>query len=501
MGKLSSHMRLYTGLSLAIITLLTSSCATIFTGGYKRISVISDTPGAKFTATQERRETKELKTGETYWMKRNRSATIKIEAPGYLTEQTDIMLSGLHPLFQLDYSLLVPAIVDLATGATHTLTTGVVKRSLVKLPPKVENTVGFRVADMKIQIVEGKTRKERRNTVVPEAENVKTFENESSLTWADTLNHMLHQQGYKVPDYDKSIFTNAYSAKYKLSPVVTRIEVKEVSNNDFVLTSDITWRLLSRSDEVVWSKDLNYSQTFHNYSQKKRNYLFINMQGSLCKLMNEQQTELAKYLIVSENAPLEEEKLSWIDLPKPSAAAKPINKVTKSVVTVVTNDGHGSGSIVSENGYILTNYHVILGAKKMEVSINGELLTATLVRKNEDADLALLKIEKTGLQPIAVVGQDSLEIGTEVYAIGTPSDVSLGQTVTKGIVSAIRNVDNQKIIQTDVAINSGNSGGALVGSTGLLVGIPNAKLNRAEGIGICIPAASAFKRLKLKYAN
>jgi serine protease DegQ len=156
----------------------------------------------------------------------------------------------------------------------------------------------------------------------------------------------------------------------------------------------------------------------------------------------------------------------------------------------------GSGVIASADGYILTNNHVVQAADEIAVALaDGRQFDARLVGADPDSDLALLKIEATGL-PVITFGQDAaLKVGDIVLAIGNPFDV--GQTVTMGIVSALGRSNLginmfENFIQTDAAINQGNSGGALVDSRGHLVGINSAIFSRSGGsigIGFAIPAS------------
>lgn len=154
----------------------------------------------------------------------------------------------------------------------------------------------------------------------------------------------------------------------------------------------------------------------------------------------------------------------------------------------------GSGVIVSSDGYILTNYHVISGADAIQVGMSdGHIAMARVVGKDPDTDLALLKIDISHLKPIEMGRSDDLHVGDVVLAIGDPYGV--GQTVTLGIVSALGRSQLglstfENFIQTDAAINPGNSGGALVDVRGRLVGINTALFSPSggsNGIGFAIP--------------
>ena len=162
------------------------------------------------------------------------------------------------------------------------------------------------------------------------------------------------------------------------------------------------------------------------------------------------------------------------------------------------NSGLGSGVIVSPNGYILTNYHVIESADDIQVSLNdSKTYKAKVIGSDPESDLAVLQIKADKLPAITFGQMESLRVGDVVLAIGNPFGV--GQTVTMGIVSAlgrshlgINTFEN--FIQTDAAINPGNSGGALVDSQGNLVGINTAIYSRTGGslgIGFAIPVSSA----------
>ena len=160
--------------------------------------------------------------------------------------------------------------------------------------------------------------------------------------------------------------------------------------------------------------------------------------------------------------------------------------------------GMGSGVIVSAEGYILTNHHVIEGAQAIEVALNdGRTAMAKVIGTDSETDLALLKIDLPKLPTIVLGQMETLQVGDAVLAIGNPFGV--GQTVTSGIVSALGRKQLgintfENFIQTDAAINPGNSGGALVDANGLLMGINTAIYSRSGGnmgIGFAVPVSTA----------
>lgn len=160
----------------------------------------------------------------------------------------------------------------------------------------------------------------------------------------------------------------------------------------------------------------------------------------------------------------------------------------------------GSGIIVSDNGYILTNEHVS-GSRysKCYVTVAGDTkeYSGTVVWSDSDIDLAIIKIDKLGLIPANLGDSDSIRVGNNVYAIGNPIGMEFERTITSGIVSAVDRTiklkDNEDysymedLIQTDATINSGNSGGPLINEQGEVIGVNTVKIEEAEGIGFAIP--------------
>lgn len=183
--------------------------------------------------------------------------------------------------------------------------------------------------------------------------------------------------------------------------------------------------------------------------------------------------------------------------------------ITTSVTTnffgfTTTSAASGSGFIFSDDGYILTNYHVIEGSNSIKVATyDGNSYDAELIGYDEGNDIAVLKIEATGLSPVVLGDSDNLNVGDSVIAIGNPLG-ELTFSLTSGVVSALdREVTlssavTMDLIQTDCAINSGNSGGALFNLYGEVIGITNAKYSSSgsgasiDNIGFAIPINSVL---------
>lgn len=178
-----------------------------------------------------------------------------------------------------------------------------------------------------------------------------------------------------------------------------------------------------------------------------------------------------------------------------------VNKVSPSVVGITCplksgQTASGTGFVISEDGYIITNYHVIDGARSISVafSVSDDTTnyTAELVGGDEQTDIAVLKIDKTGLTAVEFGKSSDLVVGELAITIGNPLGSELSGTVTAGIISSLNRtltVEDRKmtLIQTDASINSGNSGGPLINCYGQVVGITSVKITNTDNLGFAIP--------------
>jgi S1-C subfamily serine protease len=175
--------------------------------------------------------------------------------------------------------------------------------------------------------------------------------------------------------------------------------------------------------------------------------------------------------------------------------------------------GIGSGVIITADGYILTNRHVVEDSTRLSVELHdGRTFQATIVDLSTDQDLALVRIGVTGLVPAPIGDSDEVEVGQTAIAIGSPLG-TYTETVTRGIVSGLgrdvpvtdeatgRMVTLVGLIQTDAAINPGNSGGPLLDGTGAVIGINTAVATSAEGLGFAIPINDAAGLVRVAQAR
>ncbi len=196
-----------------------------------------------------------------------------------------------------------------------------------------------------------------------------------------------------------------------------------------------------------------------------------------------------------------------IGRPKPIAyngRKEMLAALVKAVVTVQTEDGHGSGFLVTNDGYLITNQHVVGDESMVKVKFEqGFTLDAQVMKVNKDFDVALLKVQATDLPALTIGDDKALMLGEEIFAIGTPMETSLGQSVSRGILSGRRDIEGRSLIQTDVSINPGNSGGPLLDENGLVIGVATLKISGKglEGLGFGVPISVALEMLNLSFAQ
>lgn len=211
--------------------------------------------------------------------------------------------------------------------------------------------------------------------------------------------------------------------------------------------------------------------------------------------------------LVSENRPAEEVQ----DAAAPStdqpivigksaarSGARPLEDVKRSVVTINTGNGHGSGFVVSADGLVITNRHVVRDSGKVQIiTSDGRKVEGRVLRRDARRDVAAISAPDLNLPPLAIRAAP-LSVGEEVYAVGSPLDMKLHGTVTRGIFSGMREVHKEQWLQCDATINPGNSGGPLVDKSGAVAGIST--LGRSDGVGVYFfgPIIDALERINIR---
>jgi S1-C subfamily serine protease len=343
--------------------------------------------------------------------------------------------------------------------------------------------------------------------------------------FSDELNSLLKKNGFV--DTSRLVLKSSYNQNAFLNATIIGYKNREIMNltisNNTGATAFINVELKIKWDVLDYYKNVVYSDTINSKSGEFiSSYTYTTTTGStitsntvgkstyredatrdaietgLYTLMNKPKFKAFMKL----EKEIEQDTLSAVEIKKASSYVSSIEQAVQASVTVKTKNGHGSGFFISEDGFIVTNYHVVSDSSKLEVIINDGLkYPAKIIRINKTSDLALLKIEKNSIIPFDFSGKSQAAMGNEIYVIGTPSAEDLSQTLSKGIISSIRKQANgSKIIQTDASISLGNSGGPLIEKGGNLLGIVNAKLvgMGVEGISFAIPANEITRCLALK---
>jgi hypothetical protein len=325
--------------------------------------------------------------------------------------------------------------------------------------------------------------------------------NIQNTVFSEDLNILLAKYGYGDTTTSTSL-PNAFNS-LKLRTTITGINLTRVGEMSFIKIST-DWSLYDYYGKIemiskYYITESNWTSAPTPDEQQTRTMFKDALDGALTKFLSD--TAVSWYF---KNGTVESDKkfANWDTLHITSDKyVSSVSDAVKAVVTVKGKDGHGSGCLISKEGWIITNYHVSGDtATKLEVLFENEQKdSAVVIRVNPNYDLALLKVKPVSITPLNISNAKLFEVGQTVYAIGTPDDIELGQTVSKGIISGKRKVDDKIYIQTDVSINSGDSGGALITEDGTLVGIVNAKLIGigVEGIGFAIPGYYIREALKI----
>jgi serine protease Do len=179
------------------------------------------------------------------------------------------------------------------------------------------------------------------------------------------------------------------------------------------------------------------------------------------------------------------------DVPKSSVSLQ------SSVVTIESGLGSGSGFFISDDGYLLTNEHVVGGAKFVKIkTIAGKSLIGQVIRIDSIRDVAVIKTESSDA-PALSIRKTVPAVGEKVYAIGSPYGEELAGTLTQGVLSSRRTLEGVTYLQSDASVSSGNSGGPLIDSSGAVIGITQLQVGKSGGINLFIPIDEALEKLAL----
>ncbi len=491
-----------------IASILLQSCVATIISTPKQSVKINSVPSRANVSLDDQ---KIGKTPTKVRIKRKTGGEIKIEKEGYKTYIQLLYPAKLNPVSFISLIFfLYPYYVDLATGAGYNLNEKELNVKLIKIPNKIDSSEVIFCNEVNLRFKAGDKLgnfyiKKKREEILYFGESLDV----DAVNLKKDANNILKDLGFEVADMNGQLFSPTAQARYFIKAEVlnTRYDIKATSRYKelakFLTECEmkIKWQLVNRNDDVKFEATTTGISTIYDKGGTAAFYdAFEN--SFYAFLYNEEIYEIVKQV---DNTIDESLSFSIIKIKRPSNPSdndKVINNAINSVVTIDNKDSHGSGCVISENGYIVTNYHVVRGLDKVLVKFkNGISLEGDVVRYNEEYDLALIKVKGSGFTPLPIYEGKDINIGSDIYAIGTPADKTLGQTVTKGIISGSRNILDKDLIQTDVSISPGSSGGGLINKKGYLIGIVNAKLvgQSVEGIGFAIPSYLIFDKLKIEY--
>lgn len=495
---------------LLLASLLVSSCASILNGRYQTVYFTTPSHDSKVYVDGEYIDKGSYVEAR---VKRDvKAKQIKVERPGYKEEYTIFVQKKKSLLYIMSVvpfgMLMYPIVYDVGPKAYNYPK----EKELTvehKNPTHNENEKYVYLNDVKINVKkedyaisfssDKRFKKGKKNRNVTTNENDVAIEN---TIYADYINEYLKDNGYT--DTTNTIFKNQSNTLYLMA------EINKITFNALYTRTGYYYNVYYVTDiDINWKIQDAYKQTKYETTISSRSGEFVRgdkglnlsigdaIKASLVNLMEKQ--EVRRFY------GLEQDKVfpTILSVPAAAHAVNDLEGARAATVTIKLKDGHGSGCVVSNDGYIVTNYHVIAGESDKGIQVitgDGNKYKAKVIRYNDFADLALLKVDGDFEYAYAVPDAKNFRYGDDMYAIGTPKSIELGQTLSKGIVSGLRKQDSFDFIQTDVSVNPGNSGGALVNKTGSLVGIVNSKLVGVgiEGIAFCIPAKDINRLLGLR---
>lgn len=531
---------------LFIILLTTNGCLFIFSRNKQRIKVTSTTPNATIYYIKD---SVGVNQAQVRIDKRYLFQTFVVKADGYYTKN---FISGerkyifMRPLIYCDYFGMLPSLYNRLPRVCH-FDNNVIVPEMTKINPRKSDEKHIEVDKISINVKEEDFRVQEH---VNYKQYIKFMQNENpaqkntrTKQHSDTRNNFKVENSvateelasilkeFNFIDTNEKLFKNELNTLF-IDATVNKIVFHRVyfnnpnRNSNFFTYSgmlaidlDVQWEVKNNYKQSIYSKkttlrsdpfqfDVDTKMAFSDTIRFKKKKDTVSIYMAIMKAMK---NNLAYSFIQLREEMTQKGLLKRTDIKEsydeisikkttPTGSGK-IGDYLDAAVSVKVDNGHGSGFCISEDGYILTNYHVIANTKKIEVVFNdGSSELATIVRTSLTGDLALLKVNRKDLKTVHVTSLDLPEAGTEVWTIGTPKSIELGQSVTKGIVSSFKKGADLEYIQTDVKISPGNSGGALLTKNGSLMGMISLKIidEATEGIGFAISTADILKLLKIE---
>lgn len=339
----------------------------------------------------------------------------------------------------------------------------------------------------------------------------------SSDDFNEVFREVLESANYTVVGDPDALFDDPslWKAEYLIAGLIKNLDANicypmagfgDYTNSRGEAYIKVEWQIYSRLDREVVLKSVsegNYKVTDSNSSGGLDAILGAFEEAATNLLANQEFYSLisdAKRVVAkTESGAKFDEIVIKQGIYKKLLGSDGLSKSRTNVVTVFAGDGHGSGYFISSEGHIMTNAHVVGGAKYVAIRMSdGSDVVGKVVRKNKRRDVALVKIDKS-TTPITLRTRPAV-VGEEVYAIGSPLDEKFSATVSKGIVSGYRDEEGLDYLQSDVNVLPGNSGGPLLDKNGELVGMTVSGImfhGAPSGMNFFIPVYSALDSLSI----
>lgn len=509
------------------ILILVSSCASLLNPRYQTVTVRTNRKAEVVINGDESSSGR----GSTYRLDRRAGEPVQItvKEEGYKDKNEVMMQYKLSPLYALSWIpfgvLVIPPLMDSGTKSRNFDNAITLRQRVKDIPIRSEEekeilvnkaSVDIEAKDIKFRyyIAYGQYLKHKNDVPFKKAEDAKKADNiiVENTVFADLLNNVLKEKGYI--DTSARILKNSYTNNLLINANVTKYDITLVNNRPSNLFKGgmvnialgIEWEVLDLYETPIYSVETETtSDNFainSNYSVKNvaRKATYDAVYYGFIEFVNSKQVRklLRDTTQINENNDLE-----LLTVTSAGSYVEDLNNAVSSSVTIKGKKGHGSGFIISEDGLIISNYHVIKAIEEGKVVLNDKKeFDFEVVRISKTADLVLIKIDTAGLRPFKIHAGKDINIAEDVFAVGTPTAEDLSQTISKGIISGIREMDGgAKLIQTDASINSGNSGGALVNKDGVVLGIVSSKVKGigVEGVAFGIPAYEIMDKLKINF--
>jgi len=500
---------------VAITTSLTlTGCASILNPGHQKVNFVTSSSDSKLFI-----DNIDQGTGKNVTVKLKRDATVKqirVEREGYKPTYSVFYQTKKSPWYIMSVVpftlLLYPPFSDNARNAynyektfnTASNMSEIQKRTDTEKYVYLKNTAfDIKKEDLKYTKIKQRDLKKNKNNYKSNGESEEDIKFDNSI-FTDAVNEVLKK--YNYIDTTNTIFKSKTNTVY-ISSKISKVEFANVYSNtgrfymNYLKTKlSIEWEIFDLYDQSKYKQTYKAESGDFSFDFEKENAVKKSIEDAITEsFFKFMDTKEVKKLIKKEAS--QELKMEKLLITRP-AIVNNLEEAMNATVTIKTKNGHGSGCFISNDGYIVTNFHVVSNNDKLTViTKEGKEYSAKLVRKNEFSDLALIKVDGTFPKAFRLPDTKNYKVGENIFAIGTPKSIELGQSLSKGIISGFRTYENNDLIQTDASVNGGNSGGALVNKNGEFIGVVNAKVFGVgvEGLGFSIPAEIILSNLSIAY--